>query len=65
VQQEARGLEDPALAQALQAARKKGPGRVRLLTRQETGTTGAAQRALLAALGAPLPTARGASSTST
>jgi anaerobic selenocysteine-containing dehydrogenase/Fe-S-cluster-containing dehydrogenase component len=43
---------EDALAQALQAARAKGPGRVRLLTRQETGTTGAAQKALLAALGA-------------
>jgi anaerobic selenocysteine-containing dehydrogenase/Fe-S-cluster-containing dehydrogenase component len=42
---------EDALAQALAAARKKGPGRVRLLTRQETGTAGAAQRALLAALG--------------
>ncbi|HEX9050149.1 MAG TPA: hypothetical protein VF841_06395, partial [Anaeromyxobacter sp.] len=43
---------EDALAQAIAAARAKGPGRVRLLTRPEPGSAGALQRAFLAAAGA-------------
>ena len=40
------------LAKALGAAREKGPGSIRLLTRPEPGSAGALQRAFLRALGA-------------
>jgi anaerobic selenocysteine-containing dehydrogenase/Fe-S-cluster-containing dehydrogenase component len=43
---------EDALAAAITAARAKGPGRVRLLSRAEPGSTGAAQKAVLAGLGA-------------
>ncbi len=43
---------EDALAKALDAARAKGPGAVRLVTRPEPGSAGALQRSLLAALGA-------------
>jgi molybdopterin-containing oxidoreductase family iron-sulfur binding subunit len=43
---------EDALAAALAAAAAKGPGRIRMLTRPETGTTGAAHKALLRGLGA-------------
>ncbi|HSB19882.1 MAG TPA: 4Fe-4S dicluster domain-containing protein [Anaeromyxobacteraceae bacterium] len=39
------------LAQAIAAARARGPGRVRLVTRAEPGAAGDVQRALLAAVG--------------
>ncbi|HEY6004690.1 MAG TPA: hypothetical protein VIV57_17580, partial [Anaeromyxobacter sp.] len=43
---------EDALAKAVTAAAAKGPGRVRLLTRLEPGSTGAVQRAFLKAAGA-------------
>ncbi|HET9596171.1 MAG TPA: 4Fe-4S dicluster domain-containing protein [Anaeromyxobacteraceae bacterium] len=43
---------EDALAAALAAAAARGPGSVRMLTRPETGTTGAAHKALLRGLGA-------------
>ena len=39
------------LVQAIQAARAKGPGRVRLVTRAEPGAAGALQKAFVAAVG--------------
>ncbi len=42
---------EEALAAALTAAREKGPGRIRLLTRSEPGSAGAVQKALLRGLG--------------
>jgi molybdopterin-containing oxidoreductase family iron-sulfur binding subunit len=43
---------EEALAQAIAAAVAKGPGRVRLLTRPEPGSTGAVQRAFMKSAGA-------------
>ena len=43
---------ETALAQALEAARAKGAGRVRMITRLETGLTGKLQRDFMQALGA-------------
>ncbi len=42
---------EDALATALSAAREKGPGRIRMLTRAEPGSAGAVQKALLRGLG--------------
>jgi Fe-S-cluster-containing dehydrogenase component/anaerobic selenocysteine-containing dehydrogenase len=42
---------EAALAGAIAAARARGPGRVRLLTRPEPGATGEVQRAFLKAIG--------------
>lgn len=43
---------EDALARAIAAAQAKGPGRVRLVTRLEPGSTGAVQRAFMKAVGA-------------
>jgi molybdopterin-containing oxidoreductase family iron-sulfur binding subunit len=43
---------EDALARALESARARGPGRVRLLTRAEPGSAGVVQRAFLRAIGA-------------
>ncbi|WP_242394471.1 molybdopterin dinucleotide binding domain-containing protein [Anaeromyxobacter oryzisoli] len=43
---------EDALAKAIAAARAKGPGRIRLLTRLEPGSTGAVQRTFMQAAGA-------------
>ncbi len=43
---------EDGLAAALTAARAKGPGRVRMLTRAEPGTVGAVQKAFLQGVGA-------------
>jgi Fe-S-cluster-containing dehydrogenase component/anaerobic selenocysteine-containing dehydrogenase len=43
---------EDVLARGLEAARARGPGRVRLVTRAEPGSAGVVQRAFLAAVGA-------------
>jgi molybdopterin-containing oxidoreductase family iron-sulfur binding subunit len=43
---------EETLARALEAARARGPGRIRLVTRAEPGAAGLVQRAFLAAAGA-------------